>query len=536
MTEAQATTYSSNNLEEIRAAKEAFYKDNLDFVSAFPETMRPLLADFGLGQAATEDAYTRYEEKHGDTLTTGQHPHYAVIGSSHYLCHPSNIIGLPDDAVGDALVLRTAGGSTMNSEGEMNFEAALYLPLATKLKKIETVFQAKTDADELLNLVYQYQKNGRKWDALPEDIRNNKYIQDFVKERWPVFKTVEAVGIEHYEDLLLKGISDEKTRKELTTDLSDEARFVRAMSIQMLLWERELFVTDEFKAENTVSVFQAVGGKREFVWSDRKNAFVIIPEADENDSSFQKQQMDFFDALPESLTHLEHGHPAIGDLLMRGAREYKKVLESVSNVRDALDFFIVACSDSRSATISVAGPLANNVRYPQRNPGAFLSLNEKLTNAAGRFIALAKLHKKPLVMAYHTNCGAMEAVDDCLGKKGTVPGAFNELSENRSEMYETVKANGVDYYREKYGIPVTNIADCMPIEQAIQDYEVVRKEAKELDVYVIIQNMREPRNYLLNPDTKKFVAIPTANWSGGPKPPTQRRAQNHFHCNCGSGH
>ena len=558
--------YSTEHKKLERLAT-AYTENHADLIGQFPVAMQNLLPQFGFGQAETKHGYQAYEHHHGESLSQGQHPKFAVMSPSHFLGHRKNIIGpeTQENAIGRGLALRVPGGVILNAEDELNYEAALFVALVG-MKKLKTLFHVKSTASEILEFAFKYHKHHRDWSALPEEIRNDEGIREFVKKRVHAFKAVKDMGVDHFENMLVFDYSDPEANKikrdEILGKLSPDVRYMRAMTMYMLMDGRERIADHPNHPKNTVAVLQGYHAKREFVWSEKTNQFVVIPEREETDPGFAEEKKAFLNLLPSALTQQDGPNAAIADLLVLGAREFKRSVKHSENAAKAsftLDAFIASCSDARAPSVAILGPRADWLRYVLRLPGSFMSFNGNLLSAAKRFFALATLKNKPVILTYHGNCGAMDAINARLAENADLPGPFTALAQEQRLLYaavwnkgehtpntdpETIKKTTapdeiMDFYTAHTGVRIDpkqggTIADCMAVQQALWDYDVTRKAYPNCQIYVVYQNMPETQNYLFNPRIRKFVKIPEAEGLyPAPKAPNNPQAKHNRACGCG---
>ncbi len=535
------------HLDAVQEQTDEFFRLHSDYAATFPKWMKDLLPHLSFGQAVSMRAYQVYEENNEHSLGEGQHPHYAVIAPSFFTGHRNNILGMPEDGfgVGETLVYRIPAGHILDARRLLNDEAASFSSLAG-MKELDKLFCVQSTGSELLNDVLDYYRSAEAHAdgsfTLPAGIEEGSPLHLFLEKNWAAYEMVKARGVEYYENMLDFDLGDPAITKELSDELthhmSDDRRIMRAMTIQILNWERDAIRRDKDAPKTTVAILQGYDSKREFVWSDKVKKYVIIPQEDENDPVFAGKKEIYQSKLPEELQD-------VSELMIHGAREYRKALiaaEMAMQVGTILDAYVISCSDSRATSTTILGPRADWLRNVLRTPGAFTSnwvrdaksgeLKLQLTKSAGRFIQTARNHGKAVVQTHHANCGAMGAIDGFLsGKNTSLPEAFRVLGEDRLRLYATVRNKGimpatldpvsatqtgrdediVAYYATTYGVPVKTIADCMGIQQALWDYQAAKETFPDVNMCIVYQNMTEkpdPQNYVLNPNTMKFNKIP----------------------------
>lgn len=532
----------SKKVAALRQAAMTYRHQQADYVERFPEAMRRLIPHFAFGQALSEIAYASYEEKTGHSLTEGQHPDEAVITASHFSGNPVHILG--DDGVeniGRALVLRVMNAYITNEDKCLRYEGETFISLAAELKQLTTVYDAKSAASEIFEGAYLYHKHGGNMEVLRHVLKDDPdmmtfiedpYVLDVIKSKEDLFNTVHGNGFKYYEELL---VADEQDRKLIDATTAGvergypetvEERFIRAMTLEQVIRDRRALLASPHAPDNVVTIYQSTAGKREFVWNPENNKFIVIPEKDEDSPYFEAEKKRFFERIPQNGSWRR-----IGATLIRGAREYRKTM-ALKSYTDELGImlraYIVSCSDSRSQTIAIMGPRADILRYNLRNPGAMISRLGKMTSDGGRFFAIARKHKKAVVLTAHSNCGAMTAIDAFLSKMGDdLPSPFKKLGQHRTFLYNTVRNKGVPYepghpipsysddeiihhYATVYGAPLKRVADCLSIQQMVNDLTVARREYPDVLTVAVFQNMIECKNYVLNPSTMRLEEVPSA--------------------------
>lgn len=553
-----------NKIKEIRTAAKEYAEENAEYIAQFPEPMRRLIPHLGFGQAISEQAYAAYEEKTGHSLTEGQHPHEAVISASHFSGNPTHILGNEGvEDIGRALSMRNLSTYVSHKDTEPRYETVTFVSLAAELKGIPTLYHAKTAASEILVCAYYYHQYNVKPRLLEtffhDDQETLAFINDpnvlaILKDKKDIFDEVLGNGFKHYEKMLVVDAEDSNRVLAATEGLergyreTDDERFIRSLTIAQLLKDRVSLMNCPHAPDNVVSIYQSIVSKREYVWNAEKNKFIVIPEKDEDSPNLPAERERFLANMPKN-----GKWPAICETLMRGAREYRKTmaLRSVAEeLTSVLRAYIVSCSDSRAQTIAIMGPRADNLRYNLRNPGGMVSRLGEMTSDGARLYAIARKNGKAVILTPHSTCGAMTAIDAYLSKQGeALPEPFKLLGQHRRHLYDTVRNRGVTpeqvkagakvppqgytdqeiikHYSTIYGVPLTSVADCLSIQQSLDDYTTATQAYPDVLSVVVFQNMSECKNYLLNPKSMRFEPIP----SGCAFLPGPTRG-----CNCGCSH
>ncbi|MDX9688851.1 MAG: carbonic anhydrase [Alphaproteobacteria bacterium] len=571
----ELTEFLRVRIAEIRDAADTFRKEHSDFILRFPEEVRRFIPHLSFGQALTEEAFKTYEEETGHSLSEGQHPTEALISASHFTGNPSHIFG--DNGakdIGHALVFRVLNSLIQHQDGSLRYEAQTFTSLAVDLKGLTTIYDAKTSASEVFTSAYLYHKyNGNQTlirAALYHDEETKKFINDpeetitfmndpnilgIILRKKDLYNTVVGNGFKYYENLL---VIDEEDRKRVDAAVGGQERgfpetiderYIRAMTLEQVLQDRDALMESDHSPDNIVTIYQSAVSKREFVWNGKK--FVVIPEKDEDNPLFEKEKERFFKKIPKNGAWRK-----IRETLIRGAREYRKTMalkELTDDLGTIIRAYVISCSDSRAHSLAILGPRADSLRYNLRNPGATISRLGEMTSDGARFYAIARKHKKAVILTGHSNCGAMTAIDAYLSEKTKdLPKPFQELGRHRENLYKNVKNKGVAvsphenkneeplksysdeeiilHYANTYGLPISSIADCLSIQQVMDDYAVARRDYPDVTTAVVFQNMIEaiPQNYLLNTNSMRFEAIPT----GKDYLPSRNKIGSSCRCGC----
>jgi hypothetical protein len=516
-----------------------FMKNNAEFVAGFPADMHDLLFRLACGQDETDAAYDRIESKMGYSPAEGQYPTTAVIGSCFAPgADPAHLVGTSE--VGQTLVGSAPGGVILDALNELNPEAKSFVALSFDLKNIDKVIYALSTGSDLLNKVYDYYRSAEThldghYD-LPDGVEENSALANYIRTRWGVYETVKAKGEDYYENLLDLDLGDANATRLLLNELKehgdDKSRFVRAMTIQQLLWGIKAVHRDPHasKAE-VVGVLQDVDTKRQYVWSAKTGRLVVIPDQEEKNPRFASKEKIFKSKIPRSLDGIAKG-------LIEGSREFRRSLAVAATAghSDIHHICTSSCSDSRALPSTLVGKDLIELCYAFRSPGSFLSCGKELLDGAQRLLQIARNKKKSLIASHHGDCGAMTAIHAYLSGRGeSLPPAFKDLARQHVDLYVTVRnkgvcpekggdplakarranANGVsdgeilDFYRKLSGIEaLKSLPDCLAVQQLLWDTEAAKEAFPAVRVCAVFQNMPEKQNYVLNPATKLFVALP----------------------------
>ncbi len=526
------------------------------------QTLLPFLA---YAQNNTENAYKSLSDK--IDLRNNQQPRFAVSSCCDAEGNCIHGVGNDGDRVNAALVLRTPdsairydvkNASDSKNGAVLTYAAAALYDLA-RAKGINLIMHMRTSSSVFMEALYHAHKHGYETyveSFLADNESMRQFVTDhsvrkFIEKGADLYETVLTNGINHYEKLLVTDQYDREIASSTLTryktqpaEQSLDSRLIRCMEIQQLLDEREAIIQRGFDSENVIIVYQGQSSGHEYVFNPTLNRFIRIPNLDADNPNFSTEKEKFLSLLPQHQMWME-----VASLLLQGARNYRQFsvakMANIKNPKLVPNPLVVCCSDSRALPKFVIDTGANEMQVVLRNPGAFISREDKLLSDARRFLALASLLDESVIIAPHGNCGAQAAIDAYYEGDKNVPPAFEDLAKHRIDLMRVVLNKGelpdeavpiqdlqklygkesiIKYYRDMSGIALATIGDCMAVQQLYWDIDVIQREFPKLHLVPVFQNMTECRNYAYNSQSKKFVAVPTVEPSALAADTTQKIA------------
>ncbi len=481
----------------------------VSFLEKFPRWMRDPLCAVCEGQMATVRSFEAYEETHGDSLTTGQHPHYAYAGDSNPEGATKFLMG--SGLLGETLSYRVPGGLWFDSNGKTTFRARAFMALVA-LKHIDTIVMATNTKSDLIGILCEKEKRG----------------EDFLSELPPAAKEAARSYGFLLEDVRKKGFDFYEKEYGLTLKGSDEDKLKQALAVEIGF--RNLGAArKEAGAPGVVFVLQIPEEQAYHQWNPETGRFVsVAPPVYENDPRSDDQRRAevsaYLAAFPEK--QQEYNVKIANGL----SRLIVAMADHVGRV-EAVHLASSSCSDSRTAKSTVAGALPPLEGTVLRTPGIlWTEPNGSLGPEAALFLAFAAMRGEVVTKANEATCGAMTAIylhnADPEGEGKGLPPAFKELGEAYADLYRAVVRNGVDYYAEQgvnircYGeassARANEIIACLAVEQLWRDVVAGTKEPHAPPIVGVMQNLPEERNYALDLSRGQFCPLPRSADASGP--------------------
>ncbi|MFA6280507.1 MAG: carbonic anhydrase [Bdellovibrionales bacterium] len=491
------------------------------------------------GQKETEKEFASYKARNeGASLTEGQNPHYAYSGGSNANGHEKYFVG--QTMVGETLVLRLPGSEWFAADGQMVPEAQAFIALVQS-KGIKQIVHSKNDSSKMLEITYAYHSAISRGEnpALSKELEGTpSVLLDYAKQCHVLYREVEIKGFDSYA---AKGINFDKAKTEAE-------KFKLAMAAQALMWDLVGACQYKDPKPEIVPILQSDFTASHYLYLAHEDRFIPVPDQEGSPAQIKAKMKSFFKDTAghhPCTTESNEDHLAwhntvhalsVGYGLYLKTKERRDGLNNVRLTKAGSS----SCTDSRTPAHLILGrPGSDGFElYVLRAPGNSLVNNEgALTETALRYLAIARLEQVPVVHSHHSTCGAMNAATDHLtGKNQALPPAFQTLGEAHRSIYnEVLKAGStekeiVGHYQSRTGVKVNNFADCLGLQQLLNDVHAAQHYAKTegASVVGVFHNTSEGQLYLYNKNKNKgnllFVKVPSVF---SPKPlmePTRERS------------
>ncbi len=496
------------------------------------------IAYFALhGQKETEREFAGYKERNeGACLTEGQHPHYAYSGGSNANGHEKYFVG--QTMVGETLVLRLPGSEWFDVDGSMIPETQAFIALVQS-KGIKQIIHSKNDSSKMLDVAYAYHMALRRGDEplLTTELKGiPSVLIDYAKQCHVLYREVEIKGLNFYVE---RGI-------DFSAAKTEAEKFKLAMAAQALIWDLVGACQYKDPKPEIVPVLQSDFTASHYLYLAHENRFIPVPDQEGKPAQIKKKMDAFFQEASEHHTckgeegeDIHAWHNTLNALSV-GYGLYLKTKQrrdGLNNVR-LTKAGSSSCTDSRTpAHLLLGRPGKDGFElYVLRAPGnSFVDNDGKLTETALRYLAIAQLEQVPVVHSHHSTCGAMNAATDHLtGKNTSLPVAFQTLGDARQATFDKVARTGktekeiVDHYKTLTGVKVNNFADCLGLQQLLDDVTAAEKYAKTegAPVVGVFHNTSEGQLYLFHKNRKAdeplFIKVPSVFSSTPSLEPTRR--------------
>lgn len=448
-------------------------------------------------------------DAHAYSLTQEQHPEAAYAGPGNPSAAAKFIMGTGH--LGEILSYRVPGGVWFNPQGKITKRAKAFLALVGPLKKIPEIEMATNTKSRVFDLLIQYEEKGEEflWDlppALQEMARDYKFLLDDVREK----------GFSHYEreyGFSFVGSEEEKLRQALAVEIG----FKNMELAKKIDWAPKLNFVVQIPEQRRYMQWHAEEGR--FVKVVPANLSRESAAVNEDGAHFKAYISSFPQERKNAVTRLANGLSRLLSAMKLGAN---LTLSGWS---------ISTCSDSRTVKSTVAGKVDGNAF---RTPGIiWTNPDGRLCAEARQHIAFTALTGDICIKSNEATCGAMTAIwrfnkgIDELAKKERgesfdqkaidegegLPEAFKELGRDHRELYETVKANGIEYYRAK-GLNILGKNDddkfiaCLAAETVMMDVDAAAKDPANPPLLGVFQNLPETRNYVFDTRKRRFLMVP----------------------------